>query len=57
MQLDQYVSKCHSYHRSQSTEHSMVGVLGLSLISDCPWEDISINFVVGLPLYDRIDAL
>jgi hypothetical protein len=48
-QVDQYVRNCHSCQRSRTLRHATFGVLRPLPVPEKPWEDISIDFVVGLP--------
>lgn len=48
-QLDQYVRKCHSCERSRSSRHATFGVLWPVPVPEKPCDDISMDFVVGLP--------
>jgi len=56
-QVDQYVRNCHSCQRSRSSRHSTFGVLRPLPVPEKPWEDISMDFVVGLPECEGFDAI
>ena len=47
--VDQYIRNCHSCQRSPSSQHSKFGVLWPLPVPEEPSEDISMDFVVGLP--------
>ena len=55
-QVDQYVRNCHNCKRSRTSRHAMFGVLLPSPVPEKPWEDISLDFVVGLPKCEGFDA-
>jgi hypothetical protein len=56
-QVDQYVPNCHSYQTFSTTRHATFGVLRPLPVPEKPWEDISMDFVVGLPECERFDAV
>jgi len=56
-QVNQYIRNCHSCQRSCSSRHSTFGVLRLLSVPEKPWEDISMDFVVGLPECEGFDAI
>jgi hypothetical protein len=55
-QVDQYVRNCHSCQWSKSSRHATFGVLHPLSAPEKPWKDISMDFVVGLPQCEGIDA-
>jgi len=56
-QVDQFVRNCHNCQQSWSSRHSMFGVLRPLPVPEKPWEDISMDFVVGLPECEGFDAI
>ena len=56
-QVDQYICNCHSRERSQSSRYSTSGVLQPLPVPDKPWEDISMDSVVGLPECEGFDEI
>ena len=56
-QVDQYVRNCHSCQRSRTSSHATFGVLRPLSVPEIPWEDISMDFVVGLPQCEGFDAV
>jgi hypothetical protein len=56
-QVDQYVWNCHSCQRSRTPRHPMFWVLQHLPVTGKPWEDISMDFVVGLPECEGFDAV
>jgi len=55
--VDRYVRNCHDWQRSRSSRHSTFGVLQPLPVPDKLWEDISMDFVVGLPECEGFDAI
>jgi len=55
--FDRYVRNCHDCQRSQNYRHSTFGVLRPLSVPDQPWEDISIDVIVGLPECKGFDAI
>jgi transposase InsO family protein len=56
-QVDQYVRNCHKCQQSRTSRHATIGVLRPLPVSENPWEDISIDFLVGLPECEGFDAV
>jgi len=56
-QVDKYVRNCHSCQRSRTSRHATFGVLRPLPVPEKPWEDISMDFVVGLPECEGFDAV
>lgn len=52
-----YVRKCDSCQRNKPTRHSPYGKLQLTEIPQEPWEWITIDFIVKLPLSDEKDSI
>ena len=44
-----YIRNCHTCQRSRTSRHVTYGVLRALSIPDKPWQDISVDFVTGLP--------
>jgi len=55
--VDQFVRNYHNCQPSRSTRHSTFGVLQPLPVAEKPWEDILMAFVVGLPKWERFDAI
>ena len=55
--VDQYVANCHSCRRLRSSQHLKFQVLRPLPVPEKPWEDISIDFVVGVPECEWFDAM
>jgi len=56
-QVDQYVWNCHNCQRARTSRHAMFGVLHPLPVPEKRWEDISMDFVVGLPECEWFDAI
>jgi len=56
-QVDQYVRNCHSCQRSWTSRHATFGVLRPLSVPEMPWEDISMDFVIGPPECEGFDAI
>jgi len=56
-QVDQYVRNCQSCQRSRTSRHGTFGVLRPSSVPEKPWEDIFMDFVVGLLECEGFDAV
>ena len=59
MQSDimKYIRNCHTCQRARIRRHAPYGVLRPLLIPEQPWEDISIDFVTGLPASDGFNTI
>lgn len=55
--VDQYVRNCHTCSRSKATHHAPHGVLRPLPVPERPWQDISMDFVTGLPTSNEYDAI
>ena len=55
--VDRYLKNCHTCQRSCTGCHAPFGTLRLLPIPNRAWEDISIDFVVGLPWSDGFNAV
>jgi len=55
--VDQYVRNCHSCQHLRTSRHPTFGVLRHLPIQVKPWEDISMDFVVGSPECEGFDAV
>jgi len=44
-----YMANCHISQRSRTTRHAPFGILRLISIPYRPWQDISMDFITGLP--------
>jgi hypothetical protein len=51
-EVDQYVWNCHSCQRSRTSRHATFGVVCPLPVPEKPWEDILMDFVVGLPEWE-----
>ena len=55
--VTQYVKNCHVCGRSKPSRQKYNGLLNSLPIPLQPWQDISLDFVTGLPLNDGCDAV
>jgi len=56
-EVARYVANCHICQRSRTTCHAPFGILRPLSIPYHPWQDISIDFVTGLPWTNGNDAI
>jgi hypothetical protein len=56
-QVDQYVRSCAECQKSRTSRNASFGVLRPLLVPEKPWEDISMDFVTGLPECEGYDAI
>src|SRR5512147_818026 len=47
--VDRYVQNCHICQRSRTSRHAPYGILRPLPIPQAPWQDISMDYVTGLP--------
>ena len=47
--VERYVRNCHLCCRSKASQQSPFGILKPNPVPDAPWQDLSMDFVVGLP--------
>ena len=55
--VKQYLRNCHTCYRSKSSRHAPYGTLKLLPIPDWLWEDITVDFVSGLPDCEEFNAI
>jgi len=55
--VDRYVANCHPCQRSRTGRHAPFGTLRPLPIPVRPWEDISMDFITGLPWSDGFNAV
>jgi transposase InsO family protein len=55
--VERFVANCHVCQRTKTSQHTPYGVLNPLPVPECPWRDISIDFVTGLPISDGYDAI
>lgn len=55
--VDRFVRNCHTCQRSRTSRHAPFGILRPLPIPERPWQDISMDFVVGLPWSEGKDAV
>jgi hypothetical protein len=55
--VDRFVRNCHTCQRSRTSRHAPYGILRPLPIPDRPWQDISMDFVTGLPWSNGCDAI
>ena len=48
-EVEEYVRSCDSCQRNEATWHKKYGLLDPWEIPNRPWDDISMDFIVGLP--------
>ena len=56
-QVDRYVRSCAKCQKSRTSRHASFGVLRPLSVRNKPWEDISMDFVTGLPECEGHDAI
>jgi hypothetical protein len=56
-QVDRYVRNCAECQKSRTKRHASFGVLAPLSVPEKPWQDISIDFVTGLPECEGYDAI
>ena len=47
--VDRYVRNCHPCQRAKASRQPPFGTLKPNAVPDAPWQDLSMDFVVGLP--------
>jgi hypothetical protein len=55
--IDCYTHNCHTYQCTKPSRHAPFGVLRPLPIPDTLWQDISMDFVMGLPWSNGCDAI
>jgi hypothetical protein len=55
--VDHYTHNCHTCQCTKPSRHAPFGVLRPLPIPDRPWQDISMDFVTGLPWSNGCDAI
>ena len=55
--LGRYVRNCHPCRRSKASRKSPFGILKPNSVPDAPWQDLSMDFVIGLPKSKGYDAI
>ncbi|KAI0993448.1 hypothetical protein K3495_g14736, partial [Podosphaera aphanis] len=55
--VTQYVRNCHTCQRSKPSNHAKFGVLRPLPIAEQPWQEVSMDFVTGLPKSEDFDAI
>ncbi|KAH0603205.1 uncharacterized protein H6S33_008209 [Morchella sextelata] len=55
--IARYVQNCHTGQRSKPNTHGKLGVLRPLPIPEQPWEEVSMDFVTGLPESEGHDAI
>ncbi|KAH0602480.1 uncharacterized protein H6S33_008819, partial [Morchella sextelata] len=55
--IARYVRNCHTCQRSKPNTHGKLGVLRPLPISEQPWQEVSMDFVTGLPESEGYDAI
>ena len=50
--IDRSVRNCHTCQRSRILRHALFGITQPLAIPKCAWEDVSMDYVVGLPWSD-----
>jgi hypothetical protein len=55
--VERYVKNCHTCQRSRTSRHAPFGILRPLPIPHQPWQDISMDFVTGLPESAGYDAI
>ena len=52
-----YIRNCHTCQRARTSRHASKGVLRPLVVPDQPWQDISTDFITGLPSAEGYDAI
>ena len=55
--VERFVANCHTCRRTKPRRHASHGTLLPLPVPDRPWQDISMDFVVGLPKSKGFDAI
>ncbi|KAH0611235.1 uncharacterized protein H6S33_011662 [Morchella sextelata] len=55
--IARYVRNCHTCQRSKPNTHGKLGVLRSLPIPEQPWQEVSMDFVTGLPESEGYDAI
>jgi transposase InsO family protein len=55
--IDHYTWNCHTCQCSKSNQHALFGVLRPLPIPECPWQDISMDFITRLPWSNGYDTI
>jgi hypothetical protein len=55
--IDRYTRNCYTFQPTKASRHARFGVLCPLPIPDRPWQDISMDFVMGLPWSNGCDAI
>ncbi|KAI0996661.1 Transposon Ty3-I Gag-Pol polyprotein [Podosphaera aphanis] len=55
--IARYVRNCHTCQRSKPNNHGKFGVLRPLPIAQQPWQEVSMDFVTGLPVSKGCDAI
>jgi len=56
-EIARYVANCHICQRRRTAHHAPFGILHPLSIPYRPWQDISMDFVTGLPWSNGNDAI
>jgi hypothetical protein len=56
-EVDRYVQNCHTCQRSKPTHGKTHGLLRPLELLEQPWQDLSMDFVVGLPESEGFNAI
>ena len=55
--VERFVANFHIYHQIKPRRHASHGTLLPLPVSDQPWQEISMDFVIGLPESKGFDAI
>ena len=55
--VKKYVCHCNTYKRSKDSKFKKQGVLRPLLVPGQRWQDISIDFVIGIPVVKNVNAI
>ena len=55
--VERYIWNCHPWRRTKASRPSPFGILKPNPVPDAPWQDLSMDFVVGLPESKCYDAI
>jgi hypothetical protein len=55
--MDHYVQNCHTCQQSKATHKKTHGLLRLLEVPEQPWEDLGMDFIIGLPEREGFNAV
>src|SRR5512140_3223031 len=55
--VDRYVRNCHTCQRARTSRHAPYGIFRPLPIAEGPWQDVSLDYVTGLPWSNGQNAI